>query len=144
MTQKMLSRMLSLAARAHEGQFDRGGVPYFMHVMQVMRNLKTDDEELKCIALGHDLLEDTNVTEEEILTNTNYRVLMGIKALTKIEGESYEDYKDKVKSNWDAVLVKMADLTHNSDIRRLKGITQKDLNRVVEYQRFYKELEALL
>jgi hypothetical protein len=68
------------------------------------------------------------------------RVIEGVAALTKLPGEDYESYKNKVKQNPDAIKVKMADLRHNSDIRRLKGITQKDIDRVVKYQQFYMEL----
>jgi len=40
--------------------------------------------------------------------------------------------------------VKMADLRHNTDIRRLKGVTQKDLDRLEKYNRFFMELQAKL
>jgi hypothetical protein len=44
--------------------------------------------------------------------------------------------------NPDARIVKMADLRHNSDIRRLKGVTQKDITRIAKYHEFYLELKA--
>ena len=44
-------------------------------------------------------------------------------------------------SNRDSVIVKMADLRHNSDIRRLKGVTEKDIQRMVKYMNFYQELK---
>ena len=71
------------------------------------------------------------------------RIIQGIAALTKQRGETYDQYKDRVKSNPDAVKVKMADLRHNTDIRRLKGVTEKDLARIEKYQRFYLELQLL-
>lgn len=40
--------------------------------------------------------------------------------------------------------VKKADLTHNSDIRRLKGISEKDIERVAKYHRFFLEIQARL
>lgn len=140
----MLSKMILLATDRHDGQFDKGGRPYILHPLTVMHRLRTDDEELQCIAVGHDLIEDTTVTPAELthLGFTN-RVVFGIHDLTKREGESPEQYKERVKANPDAVRVKMEDLRHNSDIRRLKGVTEKDVQRITRYHQFYLELRAL-
>jgi (p)ppGpp synthase/HD superfamily hydrolase len=142
---EMLSKMLVLATNTHHGQFDKAGKPYILHCLHVMHNLNTTDEELMCIALGHDLCEDTSVTflqfEQEGFTQ---RIVNGIRAMTKQRGESYEEYKQKVFANKDAVLVKMADLQHNTDIRRLKGVTQKDIERTIKYHSFYEELKQYL
>jgi len=72
------------------------------------------------------------------------RIINGIKALTKIPGETYDEYKQKVFDNIDACKVKKADLTHNSDIRRLKGVKDNDIERMVKYHRFYLEIEQKL
>jgi len=141
----MLSKMLLIATNAHDGQLDKAGKPYILHCLKVMHYLKTEDEELMCIALGHDLCEDTDITFWDLMdAEMSNRVIEGIRCMTKQRGESYEEYKAKVKSNADSVRVKMADLRHNSDIRRLKGVTQKDIERTVRYHEFYLELEALV
>lgn len=138
-----LGKMLVLAANAHAGQFDQGGAPYILHCLQVMNNLNTDDEELQCIALGHDIIEDTKTTYAELEElGFSKRVIDGIRAMTKLPGQSYDEYKLQVKANADAVLVKMADLQHNSDIRRLKGVREKDIERMAKYHRFYLELRS--
>lgn len=137
----MLSKMLVLVANKHDGQFDKGGSPYVLHVLTVMHKLRSGDEELRCIALGHDLIEDTKTTYQELRDlGFSERVIEGIRCLTKVPGETYEEYKAKVKSNWDSVQVKMIDLQHNSDIRRLKGATAKDFERMAKYHNFYLEL----
>lgn len=137
--------MLKLVVDAHDGQFDKGGLPYVLHPLKVMHYLKSDDEELQIIALGHDIIEDTDVTEGQLAEiGFSERVIAAIRALTKIKGETYEGYKDRVKANPDAVRVKMADLRHNSDIRRLKGVTEKDIARVVKYHNFYLELQEIV
>lgn len=146
---EQLSRMLVLATNRHGGQFDKGGNPYILHPLKVMHYLKTDDEELMCIALGHDLVEDTFKREEDGVASLRHygmseRVIAGILALTKRQGEQFENYKERVKANPDAVKVKMADLRHNSDIRRLKGVTQKDVDRIERYHRFYLELRDMI
>lgn len=142
---ELLSKCIKLMVDAHHGQFDRGGAPYCMHPLKVMHYLKTDDEELQCMALLHDVIEDTKTTWkdlEEIGCTT--RILIAVEALTKMPGQSYDEYKEGVFANPDAMKVKMADLRHNTDIRRLKGVTQKDIDRMAKYNRFYLELQSKL
>lgn len=142
---EMFSKMLVLATNAHHGQFDKAGKPHILHCLAVMYNLNTTDEELMCIALGQDIAEDTSVTFQQLeKEGFSQRIVDGIRAMTKQRGESYEEYKAKVKANKDAVLVKMADLRHNTDIRRLKGVTQKDIERTIKYHAFYEELKQCL
>ncbi len=142
---EMLAQMLHIATSAHHGQFDRGGNPYILHPLKVMHYLKSDDEELQCIALGHDVIEDTSVTYQDLRdAGISQRVIMGIRALTKQPGQTYEEYKEGVFANPDAMRVKMADLRHNTDIRRLKGVTEKDIARIAKYQTFYMEIKAKL
>lgn len=142
---EMLAQMLHIATSAHHGQFDRGGNPYILHPLKVMHYLKSDDEELQCIALGHDVIEDTSVTYQDLRdAGISQRVIMGIRALTKQPGQTYEEYKEGVFANPDAMRVKMADLRHNTDIRRLKGVTEKDIARIAKYQTFYMEIKARL
>lgn len=142
---EMLSKMLIIMTNAHAGQFDRGGNPYQLHPLKVMHYLKSEDEELQSIALGHDVVEDTNVTFKDLRdAGMSERVIAGIAALTKMPGETYEEYKAKVFANRDAMLVKASDLRHNSDIRRLKGVTEKDLVRLEKYNRFYLEIQQRL
>jgi len=141
---ELLGKMLVLATNKHAGQFDKSGAPYILHCLKVMHYTKSEDEELNCIALGHDVVEDTNTTWQELYDlGMTARVVKGIEALTKRPGESYDDYKERVKANVDARKIKKADLRHNSDIRRLKGITEKDLQRNEKYHRFYAELEMI-
>lgn len=133
--------MIVLAANAHAHQFDKSGKPYILHPIQVMQYLQTDDIELMCIALGHDLLEDTHITVAFLRSEGfTERIIKGIISLTKTHGESYDLYQSAVKDNYDAVLVKLADLKHNTDISRLKGITEKDMERTLKYYKFYLEL----
>jgi len=142
---EMLDKMILLATNAHHGQFDRGGNPYILHPLAVMQILQTVDEELQCIAIGHDVIEDSAITFQDLrdLGFTD-RIVDAISALTKQNGQTYEEYKDNVFSNRDAMLVKMADLQHNSDIRRLKGVREKDIARMVKYQVFYMEIREKL
>lgn len=140
---QMLSKMISLAVERHAGQFDKGGMPYILHPLTVMHRLRTVDEELQCIAVGHDLVEDTATTSAELRElGFSDRIVVGIRTLTKFESQTPEEYREAVKGNPDAIRVKMEDLRHNSDIRRLKGITEKDVARIARYHEFYLELLA--
>lgn len=142
---EMLDRMLVIATNAHSGQFDKGGRPYILHPLRVMSYLKEDDEELQCIALGHDVIEDTKVTYSDLRNaGISERVIEGIRALTKQPGQTYDEYKLGVFENVDAMKVKLCDLRHNTDIRRLKGVTEKDIERLAKYNRFYLEIQAKL
>jgi (p)ppGpp synthase/HD superfamily hydrolase len=142
---EMLDRMLVIATNAHAGQFDRGGAPYILHPLRVMSFLKTGDEELQCIALGHDVIEDTAVTYRDLYDNgMSDRVVVGIRALTKVPGETLDEYKARIFANPDAMQVKLCDLRHNTDIRRLKGVTEKDIARMAKYHTFYLEIQARL
>jgi (p)ppGpp synthase/HD superfamily hydrolase len=141
---EQLSKMLVLATNKHAGQFDKGGNPYVLHPLSVMYLLGDVDEELRCIAIGHDIVEDCGVSYSELRElGFSERVIDGIRCLTKVPGESYEEYKEKVKSNADAITVKKADLTHNTDIRRLKVVSKKDMERMEKYFAFYLELLAI-
>lgn len=144
---QMLANAIKLMVEAHHGQFDKGGNPYLLHPLKVMHYLKDADEELQCIAVGHDVIEDTKTTYADLrAAGMSERVINGIRCLTKVPGETYEEYQAKVMSNPDSMRVKMADLRHNSDIRRLKAkhITEKDIARIAKYQTFYLMLEAAL
>jgi (p)ppGpp synthase/HD superfamily hydrolase len=142
---EMLDSMLVLCTNAHRGQYDKGGSPYILHPLRVMSFLKTTDEELQCIALGHDVIEDTKITYAELLeAGISERVIAAIRVLTKQPGQSYAEYKEAVFGSQDAMQVKLCDLRHNSDLRRLKGVAQKDIERMAKYQVFYLEIAAKL
>ena len=143
---EMLNIMLVLVATEFDGMYDKGGVPYVMHCLKVMHYTKTEDEELQCIALGHDLVEDRRSVTYARLHDMGFsdRVLSGIRAMTKVPGETNEEYVARIKANPDAIKVKLADLRHNSDIRRLKGVTAKDIARIEKYHSMYLELKDLV
>ncbi len=147
---EMLSKMLLLVTTRFDGIFDKSGQPYILHCLKVMHYCKTDDEELQCIALGHDFIEDIfkhdHLAGYALLRREGFteRIINGIRNLTKVEGESIEDYTNRVKSSTDSMRVKLADLRHNSDIRRLKGLREKDLLRIQKYHTMYLEISAAL
>jgi hypothetical protein len=73
-------------------------------------------------------------------------VIEGVRALTKMPGQTYEEYQQSVLSNRNAMKVKLEDLRTNSDLRRMKNreITEKDIQRVAKYMAFYALINAKL
>jgi guanosine-3',5'-bis(diphosphate) 3'-pyrophosphohydrolase len=141
-TVQMLSNMIRLATLFHDGQFDKGGWPYILHPLTVMHRLRSNDEELNCIAVGHDLIEDTAVNEAMLFGYSfTSRVIFGIKGLTKMKDETEDAYYEHICGNIDMMLVKEQDLRHNIDIRRLKGITEKDIRRMANYHKRWEQIK---
>jgi (p)ppGpp synthase/HD superfamily hydrolase len=139
---EQLSMAIALAATRHAGQFDKGGKPYILHTLKVMHYLKTDDLELMAAAVMHDIIEDTDTTYEELREmGFSERVIAAVKAMTKIKGQTPAEYLEQVLSNDDAAMIKLADLRHNSDIRRLKGVTDKDVKRIEKYQKMFTTIK---
>lgn len=142
---EMLDKMLVLATTKFAGKLDKGGAPYILHCLKVMYYVKSDDEELQVIALGHDLVEDTDVTYVDLRAmGFTERVIVGIRAMTKVPGETNDEYMERIKACPDAIRTKLADLRHNSDIRRLKGVTEKDVKRIEKYHKMYLVLKELV
>lgn len=140
-----LAKAIALAADRHKNQFDKGGKPYILHVLKVMHYTKSDDLEILQIAVMHDIVEDTDLTYADLRAmGFSERVIAGVRALTKVKGQTHEEYLAGILANLDAIIVKMADLRHNSDIRRLKGVTEKDVKRVVKYHNMWVMLKDAL
>ena len=53
-------KAIKIAYKAHEGQYDQSGVPYILHPVHLAEQMT--DETTTCIALLHDVLEDTALT----------------------------------------------------------------------------------
>lgn len=141
----MLAKAIAFAPEKHMGQFDKGGMPYILHPLKVMHYLKSDDLELMSIAVLHDVVEDTDVTYADLESlGMSERVIAALRLLTKVPGQTLEDYVAGIKTNKDAIHVKLADLRHNSDIRRLKGITEKDMERMKKYNVMYNSLKDMV
>ncbi len=139
-----LSLAIKIAAEYHMGQQDKGGNPYILHPLKVMHYLKSDDFQLMAIAALHDVVEDTDVTAADlVLLGFSNRVKDAVVLLTKRDGQTPDEYFQGIASNYDAIRVKLADLRHNSDVRRLKGLGDKDLLRIRKYHDMYLRLTKM-
>ena len=128
---------VALIEKAFKGKTDIGGTPYIYHCWEVMVRClrKGYDGDILLIAIMHDIIEDTVVSHEDLVNlGFSYRVRMGIKSISKVPSESYDDYIKRVLMNQDSILVKLEDLDHNCDLSRIRVVTQKDIDRVSKYE----------
>ena len=126
-------RAMNIAYSAHMGQFDKAGVPYIFHPVHLAEQMDTEEE---CIvALLHDVVEDTEVTFEDLEKEFSKTLIDAIRLLTRDKSVDYMEYVKNLKSNTIARKVKLADLRHNSDSTRLIKITDKDIERINKYKR---------
>lgn len=110
-----LQRAQVFAEKKHDGQFRIGGDPYITHPMEVARIVKEQGYgiDYQITALFHDLLEDTDATEQEIEEIGGKNVLEAVKILTKEDGYVMAEYVAAIKQNEIAFAVKAADRLHN-------------------------------
>lgn len=144
----MLGKAIRIASTIFEPIIDKGGQPYILHCLRVMDNLHTDDEELECIAVLHDVPEDDPRGAEVVLEDLRRlgfsdRVLKALDLLTHRKDVPYDDYIKAISFNADATKVKLADLKDNSDITRLKGLSKKDFDRMEKYHRSFVYLSKV-
>lgn len=99
----------------HKDQTRKQGTPYYEHPISVAEILKEKGfgYDYYITALFHDLLEDTNSTEEEIKKLSNDRILNAVKLLTKEKGYVMDNYISNIKENKMAKMVKLSDRLHN-------------------------------
>lgn len=122
-----------IAKAAHKNQVDKAGVAYIHHP-ETVADLVTGDAE-KATAYLHDVLEDTSVTADQLReAGIPDEVISAVIILTKQAGQHYFDYLKQVKANQIARVVKIADLTHNSDVARLSSISEQDRTRLDKYR----------
>lgn len=145
---------LTLMHELHEGQVDKCDQPYWIHPFTLgMRVLHFGkDISISIVGLLHDVLEDTDITLQELLCRFPMKVdeTYALELLTRKSGVSYDDYIESIANSGNkiAIIVKMLDLEHNIDLSRLKDagitITKKDERRTKKYNKAYnKLLEAL-
>ena len=136
-----LERAIEIAVATHAGQTDKGGAPYILHPLRVMLRVAPGAQQI--VAVLHDVVEDSDgkVTFDDLAREGfSQEVIDGVRAVTKIEGEPYEDFIARAALNPVGKAVKLADLAENSDLSRIDRPTQKDLERGEKYRRAIQQL----
>lgn len=138
---QLVKLAIHIAFYAHHDQYDKSGLPYITHSLHIAELMDTEDE---CVvALLHDVLEDTEITEKDLqqwgITN---RQIEALKLLRHIESEPYLEYVQKLRVDPIAIKVKIADLRHNADLTRLAEVTEEDRKRMEKYKEALQLLNA--
>lgn len=113
----LTNKAMQIAYNAHHGQFDCNGVPYIFHPYHLAEQMCS--EITVCAALLHDVVEDTDITIEQLENIFPKEVTEALKLLTHDDNTDYFEYIRAIKSNPVARAVKMADLLHNSNQSRI-------------------------
>ena len=127
-----LERAIAIATKAHEGQFDKGGNSYIEHPLHVMSKMNTVEE--KIVAVLHDVVEDTNVTLEDLKKEGfSSEIIEGIDSVTRRKDETYKEFILRAKENTIGREVKIQDLLQNKDLSRIHNPTEADFSRIKRY-----------
>lgn len=102
-----LEKAIEFATEKHDGQKRDGGEPYITHPLAVLNMVSrlTDDENVRCAAVLHDVIEDTDATYEEIIEKFGLSVTLLVDELTN-------GNKTMLYSR-DSKLIKLCDRLHN-------------------------------
>ena len=141
--QALFEKAIILMLEKHRGQKDKAGKPYYGHLIRVSQEVFTGKR--KIVALLHDSIEDTDVTPEYLLQQGfPQEIVKAVEAISRREGESYEDFIDRVAQNPLATIVKLSDLEDNMNLFRLNEITEEDRLRLNRYLKAHRKLEQLV
>ncbi|MBR3666505.1 MAG: HD domain-containing protein [Ruminococcus sp.] len=137
-------KAMKLAYSAHHGQTDKSGLPYIFHPFHLAEQMT--DEVTVCIALLHDVAEDTDITIEELEKEFPAEITEPLKLLSHDKDTDYFDYIRRIKTSPAASAVKLADLRHNSDISRLRDkqmrCSEMTAQRIEKYRKAIEILTA--
>lgn len=136
---ELTKKAMIIAYNAHMNQFDKSGTPYIYHPIHLAEQMDTEDECI--IALLHDVVEDTNITFEQLEKEFPNNIIKVLKLLTHDKNVDYMEYIENLKKDQIARKVKIADIIHNYDETRLDKITIKDVKRMNKYKKALELLE---
>lgn len=134
-----IENAIALAIKAHDGQVDKAGNPYILHVLRVMLALDTETEMIAGVL--HDVVEDSDYLLSDLKkTGFSDEIITTLDCLTKRDSENYKDYIERIKTSPIAMRVKLADLEDNMDISRLSSPCKEDFSRLEKYRKAYLNL----
>ena len=137
-----LHRAIEIALEAHKGALDKGGNPYILHPLRLM--LQMDSEEEMIVAILHDVVEDSEKWSFDKLHKEGFskKIINSLRSVTKEnENEDYEKFIDRSVKDKIGRKVKIADISDNLDISRLKEVTDKDILRINKYKKALAKLK---
>jgi|UPI0007C815CE hypothetical protein len=139
-----LTEVEAVARRAHAGQVDKTGRPYAEHLAAVAEGVRErgGDQEQIAAAWLHDSIEDDALSSEWLAgAPLSERTKALVLAMTKHPDEDLRDYAARLRAEPGAVLIKQADLAHNSNPGRL---AQLDPATRIRLRRKYARMDRLV
>ncbi len=133
---ELTNKALRIAYNAHDGQVDACGQPYIFHPFHLAEQMP--DEITTCIALLHDVVEDTSITFEDLAQEFPCEIIDALRLLTRKKDQDYFEYIQALKHNPLAKIVKQADLAHNLDATRFSGCSEIPQDKLEKWQIKYK------
>ena len=127
----LIYKALEIVTTLFESDKDKGGMPYMLHILYVYKHVSTIEE--KVVALLHDVIEDKDVTSEDLLeVGFPEKIVKDVETLTRVKPIEYKDYVENIIKNGsrEALHVKLADVENNMDISRISNPTVKDIERL--------------
>jgi relA/spoT family protein len=139
----LIKKAYDVAKKKHEGQFRKSGDPYIQHPVEVAYILATLHAGPDTIAAGllHDVLEDTDMSKEEMAATFNKDVAEIVDGVTKISKLKYMTKEKALAHNHEklllamakdirVILVKIADRLHN--IRTIQFHSEEKQKRIAQ------------
>lgn len=112
-----LEKAIEIASQSHAGVLDKQGEPYILHPLRVMLNVSGLSAQV--VAVLHDVVEDTDVTLEDIRhAGFSEEVVAALALVTHKSEVRYADYVIGCKQNAIAREVKLSDLRENTRLDR--------------------------
>ena len=134
-----LQRAIEIAVNAHREQSRKNGDPYILHPLRLMHAVDSATE--KIVAVLHDVVEDTDVTMDQLQSEGfSAEIIEALKLVTHDEQQPYDEYIASIKTNPIARIVKLADLSDNSNVFEIPNLADRDLKRLEKYHRAFKTL----
>ena len=126
---------MRIAYEAHHGVMDKSGAPYIFHPYEVASRM--DDEVSVAVAFLHDVVEDTDLTFDDLKAKGIPDEVIGpLRYLTHDPAVPYTDYIEHIAEDPVATKVKISDLTHNMDeTRYCRPMTEYEAARQEKYRK---------
>ena len=138
---ELSKKAMLIAYHAHRDHVDKGGMPYIFHPLHLAEQMDTEYSVIT--ALIHDVIEDSDISLEDLKAEGFPEpILEALSLLTHEKQVPYLEYVQRLKGNELARKIKLADLTHNSDVSRLSVQDDSSRQRFEKYQRAIALLES--